>query len=176
MGGVVAIAFGAAYLKRAEALGLIDTTAWYGPTAEKDWHGRAEKATKDGLASMVPFQLSRWFSESFLAGHRDIGDALTCVFQANDLACYQSTCEMLGSFDFRDDVRSFRMPVSAIVGEEDYATPVAMSRALHDAIPGSTLHIIKSGRHLTPVQCAKEISAYLRDLMQQRAAASTALG
>ena len=176
MGGVVAIAFAATYSIRAEGLALLDTTAWYGPIAEKDWRGRAEKAAKDGLASMIPFQLSRWFSESFLAGHQNIADALSRVFQANDLACYQSTCEMLGSFDFRDVVRSLRMPVSVIVGEEDYATPVAMSQALHDAIPGSTLHIIKSGRHLTPVQCPKEISAYLRDLMQQRAAASTALG
>ena len=32
MGGCVAQAFAAAYPKRAQALGLIDTTAWYGPT------------------------------------------------------------------------------------------------------------------------------------------------
>src|ERR1700691_6095602 len=38
MGGCVAQAFAAAYPKRAQALGLIDTTAWYGPTASADWN------------------------------------------------------------------------------------------------------------------------------------------
>lgn len=167
MGGVVAIAFASAYPTRTDGLALIDTTAWYGLTAEKDWRARGEKAAQDGFAAMMPFQLSRWFSESFLASHPDTANALGRVFLANDVACYQSTCAMMGSFDFREAIRSFRMPVSVIVGEEDYATPVAMSQALHDAIPGSTLNIIKSGRHLTPVQCPTEIAGFLRDLLQQ---------
>src|ERR1700693_2434406 len=37
MGGCVAQAFAAAYPSRAQALGLIDTTAWYGPAAAADW-------------------------------------------------------------------------------------------------------------------------------------------
>lgn len=168
MGGVVAIAFTAAYPTRADGLALIDTTAWYGPTAEKDWRGRGEKAAQDGFAAMMPFQLSRWFSESFLASHPDTANALGRVFLANDVTCYQSTCAMMGSFDFREAIRSFRLPVSIVVGEEDYATPVAMSQALHDAISGSTLNIIKSGRHLTPVQCPTEIAGFLRNLLQQR--------
>src|SRR5579862_2092786 len=44
MGGCVAQAFAAAYPQRVQGLGLIDTTAWYGPTAIKDWKGRADKA------------------------------------------------------------------------------------------------------------------------------------
>jgi 3-oxoadipate enol-lactonase len=55
--------------------------------------------------------------------------------------------------------------VSVIVGEEDYATPVAMSQDLHEMIPNSTLTVIPRGRHLTPVQCPKEIAALLKDLV-----------
>jgi 3-oxoadipate enol-lactonase len=174
MGGVVAIAFAAAYPTRTDGLGLIDTTAWYGPAAEKDWRGRGEKAAQDGFAAMLVFQLSRWFSESFLASHPDTANALGRVFLANDVTCYQSTCAMMGSFDLREAIRSFRMPVSIVVGEEDYATPVAMSQALQDAIPGSTLRVIKSGRHLTPVQCPEEVAGSLRDLLQRRIKAQKA--
>ena len=45
------------------------------------------------------------------------------------------------------------MPVAIVVGEEDYATPVAMAQQLHEAIPQSTLTILPRARHLTPIEC-----------------------
>ena len=45
-----------------------------------------------------------------------------------------------------------KMPTAVVVGEEDYATPVAMAEALHLGIAGSTLKVLKAGRHLTPLE------------------------
>src|SRR5262249_50768427 len=42
LGGCVAQAFAGLYPARATALGLISTTAWYGPKAPALWHERAE--------------------------------------------------------------------------------------------------------------------------------------
>jgi len=39
-----------------------------------------------------------------------------------------------------------------IVGDKDVGTPVAMSRAIHDAIPGSKLVIIPSASHLSNLE------------------------
>jgi 3-oxoadipate enol-lactonase len=39
-------------------------------------------------------------------------------------------------------------PTAIVVGEEDYATPIAMAQGLHKAIFGSTLTVISTGRHL----------------------------
>jgi 3-oxoadipate enol-lactonase len=165
MGGCITQAFAVAYPNRAQALGLIDTTAWYGPTAVADWSKRSAKAAESGFPGMIGFQVTRWFSDPFRAEHPEIVDAVSRVFLANDLGCYQASCTMMGDLDLRAALSSFRMPVSIIVGEEDYATPLAMSQALHDAIPDSTLHVIRSGRHITPVQCPKEIAGHLRDLI-----------
>jgi 3-oxoadipate enol-lactonase len=172
MGGCVTQAFAAAYPQRAQALGLIDTTAWYGPTAPADWAGRAAKAAESGFPGMIAFQVTRWFSENFRSAHPELVEATSRVFLASDLACYQATCAMMGELDFRAALPSFRMPVSIIVGEEDYATPLAMSQVLHDAIPGSSLNIIRGGRHITPVQCPKEIAGHLRDLIARNATAA----
>jgi pimeloyl-ACP methyl ester carboxylesterase len=64
------------------------------------------------------------------------------------------------------------MPVSVIVGEEDYATPVAMAEYLHESIRNSTLNVIPGARHTTPVECPKEIAAFLGDLAGKSVAAS----
>jgi 3-oxoadipate enol-lactonase len=169
MGGCVAQAFAAAYPDRAQALGLIDTTAWYGPTARADWSERAARAAESGFPGMIAFQLSRWFSEKFRAEHADTVDATCRVFLANEMVCYQASCEMLGELDLRAALASYRVPVSIIVGEQDHATPLAMSHALHSAISGSTLHVLSGGRHITPVECPTEIAAYLRDLVRRAA-------
>jgi 3-oxoadipate enol-lactonase len=118
---------------------------------------------------MIGFQVTRWFSDNFRTEHPDLVDAVSRVFLANDMGCYQAACTMMGELDERAALPCFHMPVSIIVGEEDYATPLAMSEALHNAIPRSTLHVIYSGRHITPVQCPKEISGHLRDVIARTA-------
>lgn len=172
MGGCVAQAFAAAYPRLVRGLALIDTTAWYGPTAPKDWKARGARPATDGFDSMVEFQLSRWFSDNFRKAHPAVAEQMTQIFLANTPECYQGTCEMLGNADLRAALPSFRMPVSVIVGEEDYATPVAMAEYLHENIPSSALTVIPGARHTTPVECPREISAFLADLLGKSAAAS----
>jgi 3-oxoadipate enol-lactonase len=162
MGGCVAQAFAGLYPSRARALGLIATTAWYGSDGPAQWRERSENARSKGLAGLVPFQVTRWFGDAFRAEHPELVNATAAVFLANDLDCYTATCVMLGEADLRPYLPSLRMPVHVIVGEEDYATPVAHARHLHEAIPGSTLTIIPGARHLTPVECPGQIAALLR--------------
>jgi 3-oxoadipate enol-lactonase len=163
MGGNVAQAFGGLYPERTAGLGLIDTTAWYGAEAPAQWRQRAATAKANGLGGMVDFQTTRWFSDAFRTGKPDLVSAAARVFLANDPDCYAATCEMLGDADLRPWLSAFRMPVAVVVGEEDYATPIAAARQLHEAIAGSTLTILK-GRHLTPIECPDEIADLLLEL------------
>lgn len=164
MGGCIAQAFAIADPDRTQALALIDTTAWYGAEAPKQWRERAATAEKDGLAGMVAFQGTRWFSDGFRERHPEVVERLAGIFVGNDLACYRATCEMLGDADLRDPIAKVTLPAAVIVGEEDYATPVAMAQDLHQRIAGSTLTVIKGGRHITPAECPKEIAGLLRTL------------
>lgn len=164
MGGGAAQAFALAYPARTLGVGLIDTTAWYGANAPQEWRDRAAKASKEGFGSLLSFQFSRWFSPQYLEEHKSNLVALENVFLANEATCYESSCVMLGDCDLRNEIRQLKVPVAVIVGEEDFATPVAMSQELHQSIPGSTLTIIPAGRHLTPIQCPKEVAATLKEL------------
>lgn len=155
MGGNVAQAFALAYPARTSALGLIDTTAWYG--APEKWRERAETAKTKGLAALIDFQLTRWVSDRFRLAHQQRMQGLVDDFLANDLDCYAATCAMLGEVDARPGLASLRMPVAVVVGEDDAATPVAAAQYLHGAIAGSTLTVLSGARHLTPVECPELI-------------------
>jgi 3-oxoadipate enol-lactonase len=164
MGGNVGQAFAAEYPECVSALGLIDTTAWYGADAAAKFKERADISRTKGLRGMIDFQLTRWFSDGFRANHPEVLKRTTDIFVANDVDCYAASCGLLGAADTRAQLGSFKMPTAVVVGEEDYATPVAMARQLHEAIPQSTLSIIAGARHLTPIEFPDRITAELRGL------------
>ena len=165
MGGMVVQAFAAGYPQRTQGLCLIDTTAWYGPDAPQQWRERAATGREKGLGALIAFQETRWFGDAFRAAQPHVVQALKDIFLANDVDCYQSTCEMLGDADLRPLLASIKAPTAIVVGEEDYATPVAMAQALHTALPGSTLTVIKGGRHITPTEQPQMVTERIRSVM-----------
>ncbi|TAM75621.1 alpha/beta fold hydrolase [bacterium] len=172
MGGGVALAFAGLYPQHVRSLALVDTTAWYGPDAPIRWEERAQKAEREGIASLVEFQRRRWFTEEFLGTHEPVVEHCVQTFLANDIPAYAATCRMLGALDARPLLGSIRVPTTILVGEEDYATPPAMAEALHSALPNSTLTVVPKGRHLLPLErpgvVADAIAALIRSVDPQR--------
>jgi 3-oxoadipate enol-lactonase len=166
MGGCVALAFAARYPSKVSGLGLLDTTAWYGLEAPREWAERADKGLQEGLQALVGFQKTRWFGDAFRAAHPDRVDESVAVFLKNDVQAYAESCRMLGRADLRGVLPTIKVPTRIAVGAEDYATPLAMAEALHAGIPGSTLIVIEKGRHLTPLQHPDRIAAEIRHLIE----------
>jgi 3-oxoadipate enol-lactonase len=164
MGGCIALAFAARYPDRLSGLGLIDTTAWYGPKAPEQWEERGQKGFRDGMASLVEFQKTRWVTDRFREQNPKVIDEAIAVFLANDPEAYLETCRMLGAADLRK-LPHFSFPTRIVVGSEDYATPIAMAEATRDLIPGATLTILEGVRHLTPLECPDLIAAELNALL-----------
>lgn len=165
MGGCVAQAFAARYPRRTRGACFIDTTAWYGTDAPKQWRERAATGRTRGLQALIDFQVTRWFSDGFRAAHPEKVEALKAVFLRNDIACYEATCEMLGTADLRPLLPDIKAPVAIVVGDEDYATPVEMARALHAAIPHSRLTVLNGARHITPVERPDDIASHIAGLL-----------
>ncbi len=169
MGGMVALAFAGLFPDRTAALGLIDTTAWYGPDAPKNWAARADQAVKQGLQSLVDFQTTRWFGDDFRAKNPDVVKRCVDIFMKNDVPAYVEACRMLGKADNRWALATLTMPVAVVVGEEDYAAPPAMAEAMHQAVKGSTYTVLPKGRHLTPLEMPDVIAAELERLLTRAA-------
>lgn len=167
MGGCVAQAFAAAHPRRTSGALFIDTTAWYGPTAPDDWAQRAAAARTKGLESLVPFQLTRWFSDVFRAAEPALMERLTAVFTANDLDCYEATCRMLGATDLRATAPAIPHPVSVLVGEDDEATPPDMARSLADLIDDGPATVVPETRHLTPLERPAVVADALAALLDR---------
>ena len=101
MGGCIALAFAIRHPGRVSALGLVDTTAWYGLDASQNWEQRANAALAAGLSSLTDFQVTRWFGDKFRADNPQVVKDSVDTFLRNDVAVYAETCRMLGICDLR---------------------------------------------------------------------------
>ncbi|MBM3820667.1 MAG: alpha/beta fold hydrolase [Acidimicrobiia bacterium] len=165
MGGCVALAFAGLHPDRATALGLIDTTAWYGEDAPQAFRKRAEAAREKGMRGLVDFQVTRWFSDAYRERNPPEMQRAVATFVANDFECYAATTALLGDADARKYLPSLRMPVAIVVGEEDYATPVAMAQYLHEQLPQSSLTVLPKARHLTPIEHPEAVAAAIARIL-----------
>ena len=161
MGGCVALDFASSFPQRVSGLGLIDTTAWYGPEARAQWAERAGRAQDAGLGTMVGFQIERWFGEAFRKAHPGIVQRAVDTFLRNDVDAYAASCAMLGACDLRVALPDIKAPTVVVVGEEDYATPVAMAEAMANGIAGARLVVLPGARHFTPLEKPDAIAAEL---------------
>ena len=171
MGGSIALAFAAHHPAKTLALGLVDTTAWYGENAPQNWEERAQKAKSEGFQPMVGFQTSRWFTDAFREANPDVVEAAVAAFVANDVEGYGAACRMLGACDMRPLLGTIAVPTTVLVGEEDYATPPAMAELMANAIDGAELHVLPKLRHLTPLEKPGLIAERLRAVFEQAARA-----
>jgi 3-oxoadipate enol-lactonase len=168
MGGCVALTFAGRHPSRLDGLGLIDTTAGYGPDAPKAWAERGQKALEGGMSALLEFQLSRWVSPEFRARAPESLARAVSVFTANNPACYVQTCRMLGSGDNHAVLSGIAVPTSVIVGEHDYATPVGMAELLAREIPGAILHVLPDVRHFTVLECPVAVAEKLAGIVVGR--------
>lgn len=168
MGGSVALTFAYRHPTRTAGLGLFDTTAWYGETAAQDWEQRGQKALQEGLASLIPFQETRWFTDAFREQSPEVLAHCKQVFLANDLNAYLETCRMLGTLDARAHIGSISVPTCIMVGDEDYATPVTMAQALADGISGARMEVLPQARHLSPLEYPEKVAQCLLELAEQK--------
>jgi 3-oxoadipate enol-lactonase len=152
MGGSVAIEFAGTHQARVDRLVLADTTAWYGETALEAWTGRAERAVALPRRRQVPFQVDRWFTERFRRTHHDEVRRIAGIFVETDSGAHAEASLALGRLDARHLLAGITAPTLSVTGEEDYATPVEMGRAIAEGVADGCHRTLAGLRHLSLVE------------------------
>lgn len=167
MGGYLAFAFWRRHPGRVSALILADTRAGAdseearakrremqslvlaegsGAVAEKMIGGMVGKSTREKRADVVAI-LDAMMRRASVGG---ITDALQALMDRDDSTETQGT---------------ITVPTLVMCGEDDTLTPVAESRAMVDAIPGSRLGLIPSAGHVSNIEAPAVFNGLLSDFL-----------
>ena len=168
LGGVVGQWLGIHAPDRIEKLILADTAAKIG-TAET-WNPRIETVQREGLESVIPGTLERWFTAPFRAAQPEIVARIGAILHATGAQGYAACCAAIRDADFRggfpqSDIRKIKALTLVIAGRQDPVTTTADGKFLASAIAGSA-YVELAAAHLSNIEAADAFTAALRNFLR----------
>jgi 3-oxoadipate enol-lactonase len=161
MGGMIGMIYALRYPGALKSLVLCDTSSRVPPDAQPVWDERIKTATEQGMAPLVESTLKRWFTEPFLARRNSVVERVANLIRNTPAQGYVGCCHAIPKMNLTDRLAAIKCPVQIIVGDKDVGTPVAMSEAIHKAIPGSELVVIPDASHLSNLEQPAAFNAAL---------------
>jgi 3-oxoadipate enol-lactonase len=161
MGGMIGMTYALQHPGVFKSLVLCDTSSRMPPEAKPVWEERIKTATEKGMEPLVDPTLKRWFTEPYFAKRNSVIERVAGLIRTTPTQGYAGCCQAIPKIDLTDRLGSIKCPVQVIVGEKDVGTPVAMSEAIHQAIPGSELVIIPDASHLSNLEQPAAFNAAL---------------
>ncbi len=152
MGGMIGMMYALKYPGAFRSLVLCDTTSRMPVEMAPVWADRIKTATEKGMSALVAPTLERWFTEPFRNSRKDVIERVADMIVATKVTGYAGCCHAIPNINCTDELHAIGCPVQVIVGEQDAGTPVAMSEAIHKAVPGSELVIIPHASHLSNLE------------------------
>lgn len=163
IGGIIGQALALRRPDLVRALFLSNTSSRFG-TAEM-WQQRIDAVEAGGVASLTEAILDRWFSK---AGRHAPDVALwRAMVERTPAAGYAGCSAALRDADIRGEIGALDLPVFALTGDEDGATPPEVMRATADLIPGARMEVIPGTGHLPCVEKPEAYAALLNPFLKE---------
>jgi 3-oxoadipate enol-lactonase len=162
MGGVIGQWLGVNSPDRIHKLVLANTAAKIG--VAEVWNTRIETVLRDGLDSVIPGTLERWFTPPFHAAHPEIIAAISAMLHATNVQGYAGCCAAIRDADFRASLQAIHTPTLVIAGTQDPVTTPEDAQFLAENIPEAS-YIELPAAHLSNVEAASEFNAALLNFL-----------
>ncbi len=183
-GGIVAMAYAAAYSSRVRRLLLVDTLAVWGDEATaamekgiearsgEPWFAEAAKAIEEEQAGafssveelianagrQAPLYFHRW------EGNEQIGRELFADFAQSEPLHHFNTVEF-PTFDLRAELRTIEAPTLVVVGDDDFiAGPVCADTIVRE-LPNARLVTIQDSGHFVYIEQPEAFRTALADFL-----------
>jgi 3-oxoadipate enol-lactonase len=167
MGGMIGMTFALRHPGRLRSLVLCDTSSRMPAQAAPIWEGRIKVAREQGMEPLVEPTLQRWFTEPFYKANKPMMGRVGQMIRDTKPSGYIGCCKAIPQINLTDRLGAIQCPVQIIVGEQDAGTPVAMSQAIHHAIPRSELVVIPSASHLSNLEQPAAFNKALADFLDR---------
>jgi (E)-2-((N-methylformamido)methylene)succinate hydrolase len=165
LGGMIAQSYVLAHPARVEKLALISAVAGRTPEERANLQARARKVREEGIASVVAAAENRWFTEAFREKNPEVVAKRLEELKANDHRSYSAAYTVFAEGDLGSHLHEIRHPTLIVTGEHDVGSNTRMARFMHDAIPGSQLHILPGLKHSVLLEAPTDISRLLLDFL-----------
>jgi 3-oxoadipate enol-lactonase len=167
MGGMIGQTFALRHPGIFETMTLADTTSRYPAEAMPLWQARIELAAKSGMEPIVPAMLERWFTEPFRKQGAPVIGEIAAAIRSTPPQGFIGCCHAIPKINLTARLKAIQCPTLVLVGELDPGTPPAMSREIHEAMPGSELVLLPNAAHLSNAEQPDAFNAAVRTFIER---------
>lgn len=138
---------------------------WKGSLSAEEVTRRLERFRRETIQPPEAF-IGSWIPTFVTPGaSRQTVDAIVDMMrEVQPLAC-RCMAEALAESDHREFLSQITVPVLVVNGEADRRAPVAVARAIHEAIPGSRMEVIPGAGHLPYLERSEAFNAAVRTFL-----------
>lgn len=165
IGGVVAQGLAAERPDLVAAAVLCNTAPKIG--TEAMWQERITTVRGKGIAALADAVLERWFSRGFREGRAEELAGWRNMLVRTPVEGYAGCCAALADTDLRDSTPRLRLPVLAVAGSEDGATPPDLVREMAGSIAGARFALIRGAGHIPCVEAPAELGALIGGFLRE---------
>ena len=166
IGGMIGQCLALNYTDRLLSLALCDTAAKIPDEAQPLFRDRMDRARAGGMEVMVQETLERWFTQPYLKQNPPEVELIGDQIATTSLAGYLGCSEAILALNYVDRLTEIKLPTHIIVGEDDPATTVELSKAIHEGIPHAKLEILPSAAHLSNIEQAEAFNSTLMEFLR----------
>lgn len=163
LGGMIGQVFAIRYPELVDHAVIADSTGKAAPNAATMWGERATLARSQGMGALVQPTLSRWFTDAYREKHPEVMARIGHMIESTPAEGYAGCCAAISVIHTLEGLQHLKVPGLVIVGEQDLATPPAMSEQIHQHWPNSNFVMLKDAAHLASVEQA---AAFNKTVMQ----------
>lgn len=162
MGGMVGQHVALRHPERVRSLMVACTGAAVDPQTMQE---RAAAVEQGGMAAVLDSTLERWFTPAALAQQPEHPGVayVRRTLGALDPGCFADGWRTIAGHDARARLGELRMPVSAVAGTLDAASPRARSEEIAERVQNGRLVVAEGAPHMIHLECPEQFSAIVEE-------------
>ena len=129
------------------------------------WNERIATVQQNGMVAIADAVVRRWFTANFIHREPETVGAIKSMIIDTPLEGYVSCCAAVRDFDVRDNMDNITLPVMAIAGDADPATPPQLTQQISQSIAASRFEILPAA-HLSNIECRAAFNRVLIDFLK----------
>lgn len=162
LGGMIGPAYARTHPDRVMTLGLLSTAAGRTPEDAARVKGVVAAMAENGIPAVLETLVDRWFTDDFLARHRDLVDARLEEVLATPPEVFLAVFRIYASTEMAAWLNQVTCPCLVLTGELDGGCNPRLNALIHARLPESELVILPGLKHSILKEAAAEVADNVR--------------
>lgn len=167
LGGAVGQQLAVDHPDRILSLTVIASATRFGPRSS--WQARKAEVRAKGTSGLITECADTWFTRTFVERHNKEAVRLLTMLKITSDEGYIGCCDAIAAFDLRRRLPEVGVPVLAIAGANDRATPPEALRRVADLVQDGRLVAIEGAAHLVNIDAAETVNRLIVEHIRQAA-------